>query len=311
MDKPEDMTILADDLWFPEGPLACADGSVLLVEGLRGTITRVGPDREKTIVARPGGGPNGMAVGPDGALYVCNNGGLAYEMRDGRPMPTGPAADYAGGRIERIDPATGAVRVLYDRCGETRLSSPNDIVFDAEGGFYFTDLGKSLGGVRQPGGVFYASIDGNSIWPIAHPAPSMPNGCGLSPDGRTLYVSETRTARLLAFELSAPGRVRGRTDTPDAYGARSLCLLPPPAKFDSHAVDADGNICVATLETGHISVISPGGDLLRQVPFPDPWVTNICFGGAGLRTAFITLSQSGRLVSMPWPDAGLRLNFNN
>jgi gluconolactonase len=251
-----------------------------------------------------------MAVGPDGALYVCNNGGLAYEMRDSMPVPTGPALDYTSGRIERIDPVTGAVEVLYDRCAGIPLSSPNDIVFDSEGGFYFTDLGKSIGGVRQPGGVFYAHAKGKFIVPIAYPAPSMPNGCGLSPDGQTLYVSETRTARILAFALSGPGKVRQRAGLTASYGARVVCILPAPAKFDSHAIDANGNICIATLETGHISVIHPDGNLLRQVPFPDHWVTNICFGGDHLQTAFITLSQSGRLVSMPWPEAGLPLPFN-
>jgi gluconolactonase len=302
------MKIMAEDLWFPEGPVAFKDGSVGLVEVLRGTITRVAVDGTISRIAEPGGGPNGMAVGPDGALYVCNNGGLACELKDGRPVPTSAAPDYVCGRIERIDPVSGAVRSLYEQCGDIVLSSPNDIAFDAVGGFYFTDLGKNLGGARRPGGVFYARIDGSYIVAIAHPAPTMPNGCGLSPDGRTLYVSETQTARLIAFDVVGPGEV-GRVPGGDAYGGRVVCRLPAPAKFDSHAVDATGNICVATLETGHISVISPNGALLRQVAFPDRWVTNICFGGGDLRTAFVTLSESGRLVSMPWPEPGLRLPF--
>jgi len=302
------MTILAEDLWFPEGPVAFADGSVGVVEVLRGTITRVAPDGTRSIIARPGGGPNGMAVGPDGALYVCNNGGLAFDLRDGKPVPTGTAPDYVCGRIERIEPASGAVTVLYERCGDIVLSSPNDIVFDAAGGFYFTDLGKGMPGGRTPGGVFYARIDGSHITPIAYPAPTMPNGCGLSPDGRTLYVSETQTARLVAFDIVGPGEV-ARVPGGTAYGGRVVHTLPAPAKFDSHAVDASGNICVATLETGHISVIAPTGELIRQVAFPDRWVTNICFGGNDLKTAFITLSQSGRLVAMPWRGPGLRLKF--
>jgi gluconolactonase len=80
--------------------------------------------------------------------------------------------------------------------------------------------------------------------------------------------------------------------------------------FDSLAVDRDGNVCVATLglQTAGITVVSPSGDVLRQVLTGDPLTTNICFGGADLRTAYITLSGTGRLVSMQWPCAGLRLN---
>ena len=77
------------------------------------------------------------------------------------------------------------------------------------------------------------------------------------------------------------------------------------------AVDGDGNICVATLITGAISVVSPKGELLDQykVPEPDPFVTNICFGGEGHRTAYITSSGRGLLYSMEWPRDGHPLHF--
>ena len=308
MNEPGEFESLSENLWFPEGPVAFKDGTISLVEVLRGTITTVSGKGASVITATPGGGPNGMAVGPDGALYVCNNGGLETKTVDGRVVPTGkPQHGYTSGRIERIDRVSGEVKVLYTKCGGIILSSPNDIVFDADGGFYFTDLGKNIEGVRSAGGVFYARPDGSMIVPIAHPMPTMPNGCGLSPDGKTLYVSESFTARLLAFTVTAPGVVEKNKSGP--YGAKILCELPAPAKFDSHAVDSEGNICVATLETGHISVIAPDGELLRQVAVHDHMVTNICFGGDDLRTAFITLVQSGRLVSMRWPVPGLPLNF--
>jgi gluconolactonase len=75
------------------------------------------------------------------------------------------------------------------------------------------------------------------------------------------------------------------------------------------AIDAHGNICVGTLISGCITVIAPSGEILRQVMLPDPMVTNICFGGPDLKTAYITLSGTGQLVAMPWPDAGLRLPY--
>ncbi|MGH8227730.1 MAG: SMP-30/gluconolactonase/LRE family protein, partial [Steroidobacteraceae bacterium] len=69
------MQLIASDLQFPEGPVAMADGSVVLVEIRRGTLTRVGLDGRRETLAQLGGGPNGAAIGPDGAVYVCNNGG--------------------------------------------------------------------------------------------------------------------------------------------------------------------------------------------------------------------------------------------
>jgi gluconolactonase len=135
--------VLATGLRFPEAPVWMEDGSVILVEIERQCITRVTANGTVSVIATPGGGPNGLAIGPDGALYCCNNGGFMWQQQQGYLRPVGPAADYVTGRIERIDPNTGDVRVLYDRCGDHKLLGPNDIVFDHQGGFYFTDLGKA------------------------------------------------------------------------------------------------------------------------------------------------------------------------
>ena len=81
-------------------------------------------------------------------------------------------------------------------------------------------------------------------------------------------------------------------------------------RFDSIAVDAFGNICVATLLHGGITVIAPDGRLCSHVPMPDPYTTNLCFGGADLRTAYVTLSGTGKLVAVEdWPVPGLKLHF--
>ena len=75
------------------------DGSVILVEIAAGRITHVEPDGHKTVVAEPGGGPNGLAVGPAGKLYCCNNGGFAWREAFGYLIPHGQADDYGGGRF--------------------------------------------------------------------------------------------------------------------------------------------------------------------------------------------------------------------
>ena len=241
---------ITSGLLFPEGPVALPDGSVLLVEIARRCLTRVLPDGRKEIVATPGGGPNGAAIGPDGNCYVCNNGGFEFVQSEHGLRPVVQAWDYSGGRIERIDLATGAVEVLYRGTAEVQLRGPNDIVFDAHGGFYFTDLGKVRQREMDRGAVFYAKADGSLLREVAFPLVT-PNGIGLSPDGSTLYVAETEAARLWAFDIVEPG-VLARHPWPSPHGGR---LLAQPGgtyqRFDSLAVEANGNICIATLPWRH------------------------------------------------------------
>jgi gluconolactonase len=302
-----DIRILASGLGFPEGPVAMADGSVILGEISGRKVTRVAPNGGKTEIGKAGGGPNGVALGPDGALYVCNNGGAVYETTPSF-LSTGPARDYKGGTIQRIDPKTGETRTLYSECNGHKLSAPNDLVFDKEGGFYFTDLGKRYQRHRDNGGVYYALPDGSKIVELAYPMLS-PNGCGLSPDGKTLYVADTEGARLWAFEVQGPGKLKPK-DEFAPHSGRVIAGLPGNARFDSLAVMASGNIAVATLNTGYVTEISPAGDVVRAVKMPDRYPTNVCFGGADMRTAYVTLSDSGRLGVMRWEEPGLRLNFN-
>ena len=302
-----DMRVIATGLRFPEGPVVLADGSIALVEIARGTVSRVALDGTVSVIADLGGGPNGLALGPDGNLFVCNNGGFEWHEEPGLLRPVGTPASYSGGRIEVVDPRTGASHVLYDHCGDRKLKGPNDIVFDRNGGFYFTDLGKVRPGDRDQGSVYYAAADGSRIVEVVHPILT-PNGIGLSPDEATLYVAETEGGRLWAFDIVEPGVIK-RQPFPSPNGGRFLFNEAGYHRFDSLAVDAEGNICVATLMSGGITVIAPDGKLVRSVKTPDVYTTNICFGGADMKTAYITLSGVGQLIAMPWPEAGLRLNF--
>ncbi len=300
-----DIRILASGLGFPEGPVAMPDGSVILTEINGGKITRVEPDGTVTRLGTPRGGPNGLAMGPDGALYLCDNGGARY--LPGNFMGQGPSDDYQGGTVERVDPRTGERRVLYRECNGRRLSAPNDIVFDRQGGFWFTDLGKRYATHRDHGGLYYALPDGSSIREMAYPILSA-NGVGLSSDERTLYVSDTESARLWAFDIEAPGVLR-KAPFPSPHGGRCIAGMSEFCRFDSLAVLASGNIAVATLVTGHITVFAPDGRLVQQVKMPDTHPTNICFGGPEMRTAWVTLSGKGELAVTQWPEPGLKLNF--
>lgn len=300
---------LASGLQFPEGPVALADGSVLVVEIARGTLTRISPDGKVSVVATPGGGPNGAAIGPDGKVYLCNNGGSFEWHRVGGlliPGPTPPS--WEGGRIERVDLATGRVEVLYTECDGRRLRGPNDLVFDAHGGLWFTDHGTTRERERDRTGVFYAKADGSSIREVIFPLDA-PNGIGLSPAGDRVYVAETHTGRVWAWEVPAPGQVKRAETLGGPHGGTLLAGLPGYQLLDSLAVEGNGNVCVATLVNGGITVIPPDGSRTEHVAMPDPLTTNICFGGRDLRTAYLTLSGTGRLVATEWPRPGLRLAY--
>mgnify|MGYP000710268008 FL=1 len=298
-----DVAVITEGLQFPEGPVALSDGSVLVVEIQRGTLTRVAEDGTQSIVAELGGGPNGAALGPDGHCYICNNGGFEWHKgRDGRVFPGEQPANYTGGRIERVDLKTGAVETLYEACNGERLKGPNDLVFDQTGGFWFTDHGKTSPRTRDRTGVFYAAADGSRIEEVIFPMEA-PNGIGLSPDEKTLYVAETPTGRLWAYAIASPGALD--VDIP----RRMLAQRPDFHMFDSLAVDASGNVCVATLITGGITSHSPDGSAVEFFAMPDVLTTNIAFGGEDLQTAYITLSSTGKLIKATWPTPGLRLNF--
>jgi gluconolactonase len=313
-EAPPDLQIVAEGLRFPEGPIAMPDGTILFVEVRGGTLSRVRVDGSFEDIAflNPAGygGANGAAIGPDGAVYVCNNGGFVWTEINGTLIPfdpvTGTSAPpaFEGGWINRVDPATGEATVLYRECDGHRFTGPNDIVFDSAGGFWFTDLGKTHARSWDKGGVYYAQPDGSSVQCAIYPLLT-PNGVGLSPDDSTLYVAESSSGRLWAFDLDGPGQIRR-----GARGHGGRCIANTLGHFDSLGVDGDGNVVVAAIADG-LCVVAPDGSDISYVPMPDAMTTNICFGGPDLRTAFVTLSAGGRIASFEWPRPGLPLAFLN
>jgi gluconolactonase len=307
-----ELTEITSGLRFPEGPIAMPDGSVVLVEMFGPRITRVHPDGKKETVADVPGGPNGAAIGPDGALYICNNGGCFTPVDMGELLFPGPfdPSRYIGGRIQRLDMATGELTDLYTQCDGRPLRAPNDLVMDGHGGFWFTDHGIRDGGARTSDltSIYYATCDGSRIVEVVHPVEG-PNGIGLSPDGATLYWAETHSGRVFQRSVAAPGElVPAAPIDPSVV----LCGLPGYQLLDSLAVDGDGNVCVATLVNGGITVIDPNDGSSTHIPTGDLLTTNICFGdrdGSGeYRDAYITVSGTGKLLHMRWPNRGLRLH---
>jgi gluconolactonase len=295
------MQIVAEGLRVPEGPVVLDDGSLLVVEVMGGVLTRVKPDGTTQTVATLGGGPNGAALGPDGAAYVCNNGGLQMTWAEGRLTSYGPVDGHQGGMIQRVDLATGKAEVLYDSCDGRRLDAPNDIVFDDTGGFWFTDSGSRHPTHKNWGALYYARPDGGRIERVREGMP-LPNGVGLSPDQKTVYVADSLTNGVWGCELGAL-RI---ADVP-AWTGRQVGRQTALAGLDSLAVEESGRVCIAS-GPNRICVITPdqGTD---NVEVPDFMPTNICFGGADMRDAWITGGAGGRLLKTRWERPGVRLSF--
>jgi gluconolactonase len=281
------------------------DGSVILVEIERRTLSRARPGGKIDVIATLGGGPNGAAIGPDGAAYVCNNGGcFDWHDRFGLTFPgSPPPASWPGhGSLQRVDLGTGEVTTILTEVDGHPLRAPNDLVLDPDGGIWFTDHGVREERTIDRTGVYYCRPDGTGAREVVFPLDG-PNGIGLSPAGDRLYVAETYAGRLWGWDVAGPGEVEGSSP----LGPQGAGLLAHPGGgtyFDSLAVDGDGWICVASLgAAAGITAVPPGGGEAEHTPLPDPLTTNICFAPEG-RRAYATLSGTGQLVAFDWPREG-------
>lgn len=282
--KAMQFEVIAQGLAFPEGPVVMQEGSVIVVETDGGRVTRCWGGGRKEVVCETGGGPNGLAIGPDGALYHCNNGGHG--------------AEYDGaGRIERIDLATGQFERIYEGCDGVAFSAPNDIMFDCDGQMWFSDLGHIGEKSKDWGGLYCAAPDGSQITRIVERALSY-NGVGISPDMTTVYAADTYSARLWAVDRKA-----------ELQKPRLVGTAPGPVFLDSLAMTAAGNIAVAAVTGSAIATFTPSGEV-TMTPVDDRVVTNIAFGGEDMMDAYLTFSGHGTLVKCRWHEPGMKLVYN-
>jgi gluconolactonase len=307
-DMSENIRTVTSGLDFPEGPVVMDDGSIIVVEIAGPRLSRITVDGRKEIIAEwqdpSSAGPNGAAVGPDGCMYVCNNGGFIWSEVNGMRYPvdrsTGAnqSPNYVTGSIDRVDLETGEITSIYTDFDGDHLCGPNDIVFDRTGGFWFTDLGKQRRREIDRGAVYYAQPDGSSIQRMLDNVDHA-NGCGLSPDGNTLYVAQTTTGRLWAYDLDGPGILKSR---------RGRCIANTLGSLDSLAVEEDGTVVVAALPEGLLTVRPDGSHAF--LPIDGPLTTNVAFSRNEENIAYVTESGTGSLLAIDWPRPGLELAFS-
>jgi gluconolactonase len=284
--------VLCDGLAFPEGPSFDGAGNLYVAEIAAGCVTRITPDGGKRTFAKLGGGPNGTAFGPDGHLYVMNNGGLTFA--NGRP--SGIPSDNHGGRIDRVAP-DGSFETLYTEFEGRTLQAPNDIAFDVEGGFYFTDSQHGTRQSRPPGMIYYCVPEARTI-ALAAAGLSLPNGIAVSPDGRWVIAVETIPRLVVRFPIARRG----------ALGEKEVvCTLPEGCLPDGIALDTEGNVVCAGLGLGIVIAVGKDGREVRRIKMACTDPTNLAFGGTNGRTLFVTEGVLGRIAMIGWPVPGVSL----
>jgi gluconolactonase len=290
-------TVLAEGLSLPEAPLLLADGSWLVAEmDVRvGSVTRLYPDGGRAAVAKTGR-PNGMALGRDGTVWVCET--------------LTPA-------LVALDVETGVFETALRKAGGRALLWPNDLCFGPDGSLYVTDSGILIGdflvdgvpgadaqALPMDGFVFrYDRRSGETR--LLDEGLLFANGIAFGPDG-LLYVNETVTGNVYRYRI-ADGRVDGGREL---FGnvRDADCDRPGLRGPDGMAFSADGRLWVAVFGQGDVTVLGPDGAVLERLKVGGASPTNVAFGPPGDTAIYVVEDEHGRLERIDVGAAGLSLH---
>lgn len=264
----------ASGIDFPEGPAFDSEGRLHLVAMGSGDVLRLDSVGGVEVLTHTGGKPNGLAFGPDGLLYVCDAGLQA---------------------ILTVD-ENNRQRTLVDEWAGGAFAGPNDLCFDPQGDFYFTDpVGSSAD--NPVGRVFHCTCAGE-VREVAS-ALAFPNGLALSEDAHTLLVVETLTRQVWAYEVLPDG----------CLGRRSLfCeMREGGVGGDGLVLDVDGNVYVAHYGLGTIDVFDAAGRALAELPAGGANPTNVASGGMDRMDLYITEAETGAVTVQRTLRPGLEL----
>jgi gluconolactonase len=273
---------IATAVGFTEGPAVDRDGNVYFTEMVFQRIMKLDPKGVLSVFRERSNNANGLLIDSQGRLIACEG---AESARMGTPQKFKP-------QITRTDVRTGKVEVLADNYQGKPFVGPNDVTIDARGRLYFTDLAG--------GAVYRLDGPGQLTRILATPDIQRPNGIQVAPDDKTLYLIEANQAQngarmIRAYDLSPAGTVSNMRVHYNFYPGRSA---------DGMSIDTQGNLYASagmsqlrgtseTLDTKTgIYVISPQGKLLKFIPILEDYITNNAFGGADMKTLYVTAGKT-------------------
>ena len=266
------------DCRFTEGPTVDRDGNLYFSDGPNNRVMKLDPESGLTEFLRPSGAANGLLVDQENRLLMCQS------SREG------------GGRaVARVDLKTKEVTVLTDTYQGKRYIAPNDITIDGKGRIYFTDPYYSGEKSQPSSGVYRIDPDGGVT--LLVDSLLKPNGIVITPDSKTIYVSDRGTQKLHRYRVGGDGSL-----TADGI----VYDFSPDRGIDGMWLDVEGNIYGAAGKdkTTGLFVISPEGKLLLHKPMPE-FSTNVTFGGKDRRDLFLTATTSVYQMRTRIPGAEL------
>lgn len=261
-----------------EGPIAAPDGSLLFAETRANRITRIAPDNSISTFLENTNGANGLAFNKQGELV---------------------AVQVADTQVGVIYPQERKKALVKDFDGK-KFQRPNDLVLAKNGGVYFTDSGLNPGAdanEENRTGVYYISPEGKTL-KVADGI-ERPNGIQLSRDEKTLYVANTYSDYVLAFDVKKDGTLGKRRN----FAKLSAGLTKSDAGVltsgaDGLAVDDKDRLYVAT--NSGIEVFDKKGKALGVIPVPHK-PQNIAFAGADKKTLYVVGRGAAYKIAVETP----------
>jgi gluconolactonase len=281
----DDITVGPPQKWvqggkFLEGPIADLEGNIWVVSIASGWISKISPNGKWVDVFHSGGQPQGLEWGKDGRLYGTDRkrGVFVYDPK------TKVVSDY--------------VRYFQNE----NFHGPNDLIFDHEGGLYFTDpWGTSP--VNPRGGVYYVSPGGKCVRRLINNL-HFPNGISMSPDDKNLYIGDCFENKVITAPIESPGIINIGFTHVSTY-------LNGGMGPDGNCVDEKGNLYQSQYAGGRVFVIAPDGNIIGTIPLPageGSETTNCCFGiGKDSSTLYITEAGDDVIWKVKTKVRGLKL----
>lgn len=271
---PAGIKTVATGIQVPEGPAWGPHGRLYFVAAGEGAIYRIEGDNPPEKVAETGGRPNGLAFSADGTLYIADAGRQAIL----RQKSDGELEEFATEHESR------------------KFGGPNDLAFLPNGDLLFTDPARTPPPDPAISPVYRVKPDGTTGIFAAELA--YPNGVDPSADGMGVYVAEMRAHRLVRFDFDEEG---------NALQQKLVRRFREPASPDGMAIDVEGRVFQSLPGINSLALVDAEGGLAELYYSPKWKPSNVTFGGADLRTVYVTSESDGAIYSFQHTTPGLDL----